>query len=229
MNEKQRLGYIFDDHNEDYISNRLGWLYALLSDIRTLIDGGQGFVKGEIKPILEGSHGAGNVSIPILVCTGLELASKLYAGNKLNSTDSVIKFIEDFFPDEVKKIPRILWNGIRNGTNHIFIPNTILVFNNRIQFSFFVNHSFDKQQSYFTKSEGKIIIHINSIQFYHIFEQAIDKYKSKLETNNKLQCDFIAAWKSKEQPLKPKDGSYQKEVKYLLNRLTQSNKPNLFV
>ena len=55
----------------DYITNRFGWLDALLSDIRTLIDGGQGFVKGGIKTYIEGSHGAGNLSIPILVCTGL--------------------------------------------------------------------------------------------------------------------------------------------------------------
>ena len=78
MNKKERLDYIFDDHKGDYIPNRFGWLNALLSDIRTLIDGGQGFAKGEIKHTLEGSHGAGNVSIPTLVCTGLELASTLF-------------------------------------------------------------------------------------------------------------------------------------------------------
>ena len=230
MNKKERLDYIFDDHKDDYILNRFGWLNALLSDIRTLIDGGQGFAKDEIKPTLEGSHGAGNVSIPILVCTGLELASALYTGNKPNATDSVRKFIEEFFPAGGKKIPLILWDGIRNGTNHVFIPNTIIVFNNRIQFSFFVNYSLDKP-SYVTKSKDKITIHINSIQFYHILERAVDKYKSKLETNNKLQYDFIAAWKSKQQPhiKKTTDRLIQKELKYLLKKLKQSNKPNLFV
>ena len=82
MNEREeRLDYIFGDHDDDYITNRFGWLNALLSDTRILIDGGQGFVKREIKPTLEGSHGAGNVSIPILVCAGLELVSALYAGD----------------------------------------------------------------------------------------------------------------------------------------------------
>ena len=148
MNKKERLDYIFGDHNDDYITNRFGWLNALLSDIRTLIDGGQGFVNGEVKPTLEGSHGAGNVSIPILVCTGLELASALYTGKTgktANATDNAKNFIQEFFQGNGKNIPRILWDGIRNGTNHAFIPNTIVVSKNRVQFSFFVNH---KQRGY---------------------------------------------------------------------------------
>ena len=67
------------------------------------------------------------MSIPILVCAGLELASALYTGNKFNNaTNNVKKFVEEFFPDDGKKIPGILWVGIRNGTNHVFIPNTII-------------------------------------------------------------------------------------------------------
>ena len=95
MNEREeRLDYIFGDHDEDdYVTNRFGWLDALLSDIRSLIDGGQAFVKGEIKPTLGGSHGAGNLSIATLVCTGLELVSALYVrdtGKKYNATDNGI-------------------------------------------------------------------------------------------------------------------------------------------
>lgn len=89
----------------------------MLSDIRTLIDGGRCFEKGELKPILEGAHGAGNVSIPVLMCTGLELASALYTDNrKSNAIDNVRRFIKEFFPADGKEIPGILWDGIRNGT-----------------------------------------------------------------------------------------------------------------
>ena len=231
MNKEERLDYIFGNHKGEYIANRFGWLDALLSDIRTLIDGGQGFVKGEIKPTLEGSHGAGNISIPILVCTGLELASKLYTGNKHNATDSVKKFIQEFFPNDGKKLPGVLWKGIRNGTNHAFIPNTIEVSKNHFQFSFFVSQSIDKEPPCVTKSNGEIItIYINSIQFYHVLKQAIDKYKSKLETDENLQCDFIAAWRSKQEPYNyTNDPLIPIEVRYLLEKLRHSNRLNLFV
>jgi len=113
MNKEERLDYIFGDHNDDYIANRVGWLNALLSDIRALIDGGQGFVKDEIKPMLEGSYGGGNLSIPILVCTGLELLSALYVGktkymvsSEYNATENVRKFVNHFFQGHAKRIPR---------------------------------------------------------------------------------------------------------------------------
>jgi len=42
------------------------------------------------------AYGAGNISIPVLVCTGLELISKLFVGNTSNATKNVSKFIEEF-------------------------------------------------------------------------------------------------------------------------------------
>jgi hypothetical protein len=230
MNKEQRLEYIFGDRPGDYITNRFGWLNALLSDIRTLIDGGQGFVNGKIEPTLKGSHGAGNVSIPILVCTGLELASALYTGNRYNATDNVKKFIEEFFPADLKKIPQILWDGIRNGTTHVFIPNTIRVSRTHVQFSFFVDQSSDKPSSV-TKSGLNITIYVNSIQFYHILKRSIDKYRSKLKTDNKLQLDFITAWECKQKPhvKKTSDLLIRTEVEYLLKRLRKPNQSNLLV
>jgi hypothetical protein len=231
MKKEERLDYIFGNHQGEYIANRFGWLDALLSDIRTLIDGGQGFVKAEIKPTLEGSHGGGNLSIATLVCTGLELVSALYTGNKHNNaTDNVKEFVEEFFPEDGRKIPRILWAGIRNGINHAFIPNTIIVSKNRIQFSFFVNHDLSKS-SYVSKSKDEIItIHINSIRLYHILKQAIDKYKSKLETDDDLQRNFIDGWESKLKPyIKTTDQLMATEIKYLLKKLGPSDRSSLFV
>lgn len=234
MNKKEaRLDYIFGDHEDDYVTNRFGRLDALLSDIRTLIDGGQGFVKDEIKPTLEGSHGAGNLSIATLVCTGLELVSALYVGDtgkKYNATDNVKEFVEEFFPDDGKKIPRILWLAIRNGINHAFIPNMIEVSNNRVEFTFFVNHDLSKS-SYVTRSkDGNITIHINSIQFYHLLKQGIDKYESKLKTHDNLQRNFVYSWKCKLKPyIKTKDEMIPTEIKYLLKKLGHSDRSNLFV
>jgi hypothetical protein len=229
MNRDERLDYIFGNHKNEYIANRFGWIDALLSDIRTLIDGGQGFVKGEIKPMLEGSHGAGNVSIPMLVCTGLELVSALYTGNKHRARDNVKKFVEAFFPDDGKKISAILWQGIRNGTNHAFIPNTITVSTNRVVFSFFVSHALDNT-SYITKSNDELTLNINSIQFYHILKEAICEYKSKLESEDSLQLNFIDGWESKRKPDdRTQDLSIDTEVKYLLEKLGDLNQSSLFV
>ena len=122
MNKKEKYDYIFGNPPGEYVVNRLGWLDALLSDIRTLIDRYQCLRKNS-----KGSeaYGASNISIPVLVCTGLELISKLFVGNTSNATENVSKFIDEFFPAHGKKIPRIIWDGIRNGTNHNFSPNSI--------------------------------------------------------------------------------------------------------
>jgi hypothetical protein len=41
MNKEERYDYIFGNHPGEYVVNSLDWLDALLSDIRTLIDGYQ--------------------------------------------------------------------------------------------------------------------------------------------------------------------------------------------
>ena len=78
MDKRGRLEFILGD--------RFGWLYsALLSDLRTLIVGGQR-LKNKKSRILRGSYGSGNVTIPMLLCTGLELASSLYSGKTKYNT-----------------------------------------------------------------------------------------------------------------------------------------------
>jgi hypothetical protein len=63
-----------------------------------------------------------------------------------------------------------------------------------------------------------------------ILKQAIDKYKSKLETDDNLQCDFIAAWRSQHEPYNyTSDPLILTEVRYLLEKLRHSNRLNLFV
>ncbi len=94
-----------------------------------------------------------------------------------------------------------------------------------------MSQSIDKEPPCVTKSNGEIItIYINSIQFYHVLKQAIDKYKSKLETDENLQYDFIAAWRSKQEPYNyTNDPLIPIEVRYLLEKLRHSNRLNLFV
>ena len=106
------------------------------------------------------------------------------------------------------------------------VGSTIIkVSNNRVEFTFFVNYDLSKS-SYVTKSkDGIIIIHINSIQFYHLLKQAIDKYKYKLETDDNLQRNFIDGWESKLKPyVKTDDQMIPPEIKYLLKKLGPSDR-----
>ncbi len=95
MNKEEKYDCIFGNHPGEYVVNRLDWLDALLSDIRTLIDGYQCLRENS-----KGSeaYGAGNISIPVLVCTGLELISKLFVGDPTEVEFGVL-------PDEPAVVP----------------------------------------------------------------------------------------------------------------------------
>jgi hypothetical protein len=88
----------------------------LLGDIQTFVDGVERYIQDRSSP--DGiPRGSGNLSLPILVCTALELVSALFTGKTVatNNTDNVEKFIKKYYPDPYKEIPRIFWDGIRNG------------------------------------------------------------------------------------------------------------------
>ena len=76
MSAAEKNNYIFEPQKDYYVHTRFGWFDSLLADTRTLIQGGQQ-LQNNSSPELGGNFGAGNVSIPILVCIGLELASAL--------------------------------------------------------------------------------------------------------------------------------------------------------
>jgi len=103
MTSTEKYNYILENQNGYYVANRFGWFESLLSDIRSLIEGGQR-PKNTSVAELEGNVGAGNVSIAILVCIGLELASALYSGTtkvkdgSYHADENVKKFLEAYFP-----------------------------------------------------------------------------------------------------------------------------------
>lgn len=232
--EAERLEYIFCTHVEEPIVNRFGWLYALLSDIRTCLDG---FAKlNDVKLIFPKDIplGGGNLSIPILVCTGLELLSALYSGKtkylnekNYNAEENVIKFINDFFPEHVKRIPRILWDSVRNGIDHMFIPKPVQCAQYRINFIF----RRDVQSvSDIIRRGNTIFISIAAISFYTALRQAIENYKNVLQKDEILQCNFINAWSSIEEYSRniTNDENKVKELKHLLDELNRNDKIELF-
>jgi hypothetical protein len=110
-------------------------------------------------------QGGGNLIIPILVCTGLELASSPYVGktdylnhSKYNATVNVEKFINDFFPGCAREIPLLVWDGVRNGVDHLFVPKSIQYSQFTIQFTFYGEEQNQRQ----LKPGNLIEIRINS-------------------------------------------------------------------
>jgi hypothetical protein len=233
VTKEEKLDYIFGDHPTQPIQNRFGWLnIALLGDIQTFINGIEVFLNDSTVKDPQG-QGGGNLSIPILVCTGLELVSALYLGKTrygsgYNATDNVQKFVDYFFPKHAKRIPRLLWDGVRNGIDHLFIPKSMQYSRTRVQFTFYVQDS--SVPSNVTKSEDLILIKISSIEFYRTFKQAIDNYKIELEKDEELQSHFIDAWQSIENHVQDitTNQTASAEVDYLLRQLNQSNTLYLF-
>lgn len=212
----------------------IGWLdTALLSDIRSLIKGGLRF-KNANSLLLGGVCGAGNVSIPVLICTGLELAAALYTGKteynmgnrKYKASDNVQEFIVQYFPLHTKQIPRILWDAIRNGTHHLFLPKDIKRSRKRVRFMFYVDDV--RIPSHVTKNRNIIEININSIEFYRILKKALTDYKAELITKPKLQKNFVKAWKSIKPRLVKTSSLLSSEIDYLSNQLKNSGKFTLF-
>jgi len=125
------------------------------------------------------------------------LVSALYVGRtkyldekNYNAEDNVAQFINDFFPDHSKRIPRVLWDGVRNGVDHLFIPKTMQCAQNKILFNF----RRGEQDSDVYRTQGIICISINVIAFHRTLRQAIEDYKNKLQNDEQLQSKFINAW-----------------------------------
>jgi hypothetical protein len=236
MSVTEKHNYIFENQQDYYVVNRFGWFNSLLSDIRTLIEGGQNY-KLKDSTNLKGTFGAGNVSIPILVCIGLELASALYTGKtavkdraSYHADENVKDFVETFFPEHGVKIPLILWDGIRNGNTHLFMPNVIMVDGTLIKFTFIADMN-PYKLSYVTRQDNVIGIYLNGIEFYRIFKEALEKYGTRLDKDDTLQNHFIGAWESIDN--EPHDLTLDKckipkEVRRLDSRLQFSEQINLF-
>lgn len=233
MNREERLDYIFGQHPNKPIINRFNWLNnSLLGDIQTCVDGIENFIRGINKFEPDRLRGGGNLSIAILVCTGLELVSALYVGkasymgrNKgYIARDNVREFVTHFFPGHSKIIPILLWDGVRNGIDHLFVPKFMKFHQDRIDFTFKVQGI-----SSVTKSSDGIVVILNSIEFYNTFKLAIDSYRAALTDSRELQRNFIKAWKSIEKIQdKTKDRELYGEVRYLRKQLKKPSILDLF-
>jgi len=201
--------------------------------IDNLVDEVKEIIKRENLPINRSAKIA-SVSKKVIVIDRYQIikekeSGKLNIYENYNATDNVIRFIKDFFPKQYQKIPRIFWDGVRNGLVHTFYPKLFTYPDNAnsssgsLQFDFYVEPP--NFPSKIKKDNNKILIRINVFELYRVLEKAIDDYCDKLKHTEKLQKKFIKAWKSIEEYKDPADDLQSKEIKKLREYL----KPNTTV
>ena len=230
MTKTEKYNYIFAPDPSRNNEIRFDWIYhCLLGDIQTFLDGVENFTQNKGKFSDNLPRGGGNLSVPTLISTGLEFVSALYVGKTLytdkgyNATKNVKDFIARFFPDHYKKLPFLLWDGIRNGVVHTFSPKPFKYHQNYIRFQFFVEDR--NVQAHVTKVDNTILIRINIFELYQLLKKAIEDYRAELENNENLQDKFILAWASIEEYTRNIDHDVEKsnEAKILLSELKKSN------
>jgi hypothetical protein len=237
MVDSTNAGTMTPQEKRQYIKDNITWLSeALLGDLRTFKDGIELYLKNKTDPSYIEKRGGGNVSFIIPLTTALELASALYAGqtiykdgNAYNATENVKQFVKRYFPGKGGQIPLLLWDGIRNGVDHVFVPKKTRRGNDLIEIEFFVDPP--NAPSTVEKLDVEICVKINSLEFYDVVEQAINAYKNELQTNGDLQDKFIEAWESIVgyiRDIKEGDEERIKEIETLIEELKKSNSFKLF-
>jgi len=226
MTPQEKEEYIFSP-NDDF---GLKWIEdALLGDIQTFLDGIRHLTSKGDSNLENFPRGSGNLSLQILICTGLELASSLFSGiskedNKYNATDNVERFIKKYYPAPYQEIPRIFWDGVRNGLTHNFYPKSYEHNGNAISFTFFVDDN--GKPSQITKTSDGFRIYINSINAVETLREAIKKYRTDLEKSSDLQDNFIRVFESIKKPKdNPRNEKIRQETEEILRKL-QSGKPH---
>lgn len=229
MTPIEKDSYIFaKDQSQVFPSARFAWISdCLLGDIRTFWDGIENYLHNKSK--LQ-DRGGGNLSVPVIISTALEFVSALYAGeNKYrdgtpyNATKNVQEFINHFFPDNYKKFPLLLWDGIRNGIVHTFSPKAFEYQGRYVRFQFYVEDRNIK--AHVVEVNNTILIKVNVFELYQITKKAIEKYRVELKTNEELKDKFILAWSSVEEHSRniDSDNEKTKEAKTLLAELKKAN------
>ncbi|MGA7798464.1 MAG: hypothetical protein WB986_07585 [Methanoregula sp.] len=183
-----------------------GWLdKSLVGDMATFLDGINLHYKLPKKYLNNDVKGGGNLALPILICTTLELASSFYCGKAMgkdsyDATGNVIQFVTRYFPKSgyCREIPLIFWDGVRNGLTHRFYPNHYMFEGKQVGFTFYIEDG--TVLSHIKKTQNGTIICINTPEFYMIVKEAISKYRIELETDKNLQNHFDDVFKFLNQP-----------------------------
>ncbi len=242
MTTQEKYDFIFTPQPDSrLIDSRFDWIEkSFLGDIQTYIDGIHIFIERNKRKDYSDDlpRGGGNIAVPMIICSGLELISSLFAGksklkdnkaqNNYDATANVETFVKKYFPGDSKKFPRIFWDGIRNGIMHTFQPNFYSFdykgIEYKINYIFFVE---DRLQSHIRIEGKQILIFINSLELFVVLKNAIENYKIDLEKNEELQDKFITAWENYEEPSTIKSSSKLKYHEALDILKKSENSPSI--
>lgn len=148
---------------------------------------------------------------------------KIKCYEKYNATDNVLEFMGEFFSEEYKVIPRLLWDGMRNGLIHTFYPKTFthqvsgqdsILY---IEFEFAVQTH--RETLWYKRDKDKIGLFINIFELFDIFEKAVYTYIDELKTKEELQKKFIKAWSSIENHSEEVNEQQKSEVGVIIGYL----------
>lgn len=234
MSPKEKYDYIFSFSTPEHPNpiTRFEWIEKVLfGDIQTFMDGILNYLSQKDKVPMDPPRGGGNLTLPILICTALELASALYAGKSMqkdgrgyNATVNVKQFVIKYFPGFFPQFPLIFWDGVRNGITHSFFPKYFEYNGKTIGLSFFVDDS--KAQSNIREwdikgSDNIILIAINSLELVRILKDSIQRYRSDLQNSEDLQNKFIEVFSSFEEDIMNIDKDPKgEEAKKIFDKLT---------
>ena len=235
MSPKEKSDYIFSFSTPDHPNpiTRFEWIEKVLfGDIQTFMDGIENYILQKDELPKDPPRGGGNLALPILICTALELTSALYAGKTVqkdgggyNATENVKQFVIRYFPGFFPKFPLIFWDGVRNGITHSFFPKYFEYGGKIIGLSFFVEDS--KVQSYIKEwdvikgIDPCILISFNSLELVRILKESIQRYRSELENSEDLQNKFIEAFSSYEEIINIDEHPKSEEAIKIIDKLTR--------
>jgi hypothetical protein len=234
-----RQTYIFSD-GVPYLAGgtRWGWLETcLLGDIRTFLDGVEHCYpnRQELRQRDRDPRGAGNPSLPILVCTAIDILSDLWVGEtdylkRGDEGSRAQRFIAEYFLGFSREIPQLMWDGIRNGLTHLYVPGGFEYEGEHIGFGF---ESEALGPSSFERSGNQsIFIKVNVFELYEALKHALFRYRDELVSTDDLQRKFVTAWVSIEvyglARRIGKDAPLRGEVEGLRSRLEVSKCVSLF-
>ncbi len=216
MTPTEKQGYVFDPQPAQGNKVRWEWVECLLRDIETF----QWGIREGVQANKVCGLGGGNFSVPILVCTGIDLLSDLYQGMTdyvhrpgFGQGRAAYRFISDYFNGNIAAVPRTVWDAMRNGLTHVFMAKRIEFPNKNCAVTFEFGVEKDEHSEIRCEGAGEFSMLINSLEFFSAFEKAARKYEAHLRGNKPapygsppepLIDRYIDAWASIENhPRKP--------------------------
>jgi len=224
--------YVFVENCSLIGGTRWSWVECFLSDLRAALTG------------IRVAGGGGNCSFPILVCTGIDFVSDLYAGDTdylhckkgtkaktcthcntttpaqpcpcpldhsdFKQTEAACEFIEEFFDGVSTQIPHLIWDGLRNGLTHMFMPKPFQ--DNARSLKFTLLSGPLPCPSILWRDGDAAGVAANTYTFFEALERAIRRYEQRLRVEPDLQARFQKAWDSVESYTRAANGDYLSEM-----------------